>query len=188
VDGNVNRSRGIGAARDDRNLDRDREFRRGDYRGDYGYGFNHGYGYGAGYGIGYPYGGYGGDVGYFGYQPGYGNYDVPLGTGYPAWGDNGFATLDPAVSPLQSAYASPTAISTATIEVLVPDNANVWINGSPTTLSGEDRIFTTPPLNPGRAYDFQVMAQWTRDGRTVQETQTIPVSPGQKSLADFLNP
>ncbi len=87
--------------------------------------------------------------------------------------------------PSANYYAS--SIS-ATVEVLVPAGASVWINGSPTTLTGEDRIFTSPPLEPGQTYQYEVKAQWMRGAKQVAETQMIQVAAGQRSVADFLSP
>ena len=66
----------------------------------------------------------------------------------------------------------------ATIELVVPADAQVWFNGQATAQTGSVRRFVTPPLNANGDYSYDVNVRWTRDGEPVEETRTIPVVAG----------
>src|SRR5262245_25751051 len=48
----------------------------------------------------------------------------------------------------------------ARIRVRLPANAELVINGKPTTSTGPVREFETPELNPDRVYTYLVKAKW----------------------------
>jgi uncharacterized protein (TIGR03000 family) len=74
----------------------------------------------------------------------------------------------------------------ALIEVRVPDsNAQVWFDGDATQQQGTDRLFTSPPLQPGKRYHYDVKAKWTQGDRTVERTRTVHIQPGQHVTVDF---
>jgi uncharacterized protein (TIGR03000 family) len=66
----------------------------------------------------------------------------------------------------------------AYITVTVPASATVWFNGYRTTSRGPVRQFRSPPLTPGRRYDYEIRARWTEGGRSVTETKQITVFTG----------
>jgi uncharacterized protein (TIGR03000 family) len=66
----------------------------------------------------------------------------------------------------------------ATIELMVPADAQVWFNGQLTAQTGSVRRFVTPPLNANGDYSYEMKARWTRDGEPVEKTETIPVVAG----------
>ena len=76
----------------------------------------------------------------------------------------------------------------AELTVKVPDGADVWIGGKQMTLTGPVRHFTSPPLpplEPGYHYSYEVRATWKVNGQDVTQTQTVSVSPGGNTEADF---
>ncbi len=104
---------------------------------------------------------------------------------------NSYATpnivsLGPNGTTQQSAYYNPAQASMATVEVRVPADAKVWFDGLPTTMTGNDRVFTSPPLDAGKAYEYEVRAQWMQDGKPVEKTLSVQVTAGQRSLANFV--
>jgi uncharacterized protein (TIGR03000 family) len=146
------------------------------YRG-YGYGGYRGYGYG-GY-RGYGYGGYGvyplvGGLGYYYpdyYYPDYSYPSVPAPTVYQS-----FYTAPPAVT-------VPT--NTALIDVSVPADAAVWIDGNPTTQTGATRAYVTPALTPGQKYSYELKARWMENGQPVEKTQKVSFLAGNQVQVNF---
>lgn len=145
--------------------------------GGYGLGYGlagFGLGYGLGSGLGYGLGGYGG--GYYGGNNYYGNsapmqgyqsfYPPSDNGGIPAYSDNGRGR----------------------IEVHVPPTAQVFWNGSPSSLSGPTRFYTTLPLGPaGAPQTFE--ARWTdANGQVVSQTRTVQAMPNQSVMVDFNQP
>jgi uncharacterized protein (TIGR03000 family) len=70
----------------------------------------------------------------------------------------------------------------------VPANAEIWVNGVKTKQSGESRYFFSPPLTPGRKYNYQMRLRWTKDGKPVEQTQNILVQAGETIRRDFSLP
>jgi len=178
--------------------------------GGYGYGYpGYGYGgYGLGYG-GYGYGGYG-----LGYGRGYGGYGLGYG-GYGGYYSPSYYSASPAYyggdyyggdyyggSP-SYAYNSPTVgyqsfypqgnysqqqqpdNNRAYITVMVPADAEVYFDGAPTQQRGPVRTFTTPVLDTGRNYTYQVRAKWTQNGQPMDQTRSLQVQPGRTATVDF---
>jgi uncharacterized protein (TIGR03000 family) len=160
-------------------------FRRGGrgYYGGYG-----GRGYGAGYYGGMGYGGYGwGGPGY-GYSPIY-------GPGYagsylaPGYVSSGMTVLPGNTTSFYyqpgtqlGAAVSPNA---ALIDVRVPPDAQVTFDGDATTQTGPNRVFSSPPLEAGKSYHYDVKARWTQNGRPVERTRRVDVRAGQRTTVDF---
>jgi uncharacterized protein (TIGR03000 family) len=140
---------------------------RGGYRGGYG-----GYYPGIGIGIGF-YGPYDYDYGYgYGYAPTYLYSQPPVIVASP--NTNLTETAD-----------APSADGRAHMQVVVPADAAVWFNGNPTTQRGEQRIFDSPALIPGRDYQYKIRARWTEDGRAVDQTRTVIVHANAQVGVDF---
>jgi len=154
----------------------------------YGYGAYRPYSYGYGYGAYRPY-----VSGYRSY--GYGTY-YPWGTYsnvYP------YAASVPYVAPaLPSDYAADLAPSdaapasartdnTAMVEVHVPASAEVWFAGEPTQQRGEVRLFTSPPLEPRKAFYYEVKARWMENGRPVERDRKVYVQANERVVVDFMS-
>jgi len=146
---------------------------------------------GGSYGRGY--GGYGRAYGYGGYARGY-------GYGYGGWWWPGYyynaypypytysnPTYDYYAPPAPPYVAAPVPSGTAAIEVIVPDpSARVWFDGTPTRLSGTDRIFQTGTLTSNGTYCIR--AAWNVGGREVSQERTVAVTPNQTTVVDFTRP
>jgi uncharacterized protein (TIGR03000 family) len=74
---------------------------------------------------------------------------------------------------------------TAKVTVIVPLDAEVYFDGSPTTQTGSERQFTTPPLEKGQNYSYQIRASWDADGDTVSRTKKVFVQAGADVRVDF---
>jgi uncharacterized protein (TIGR03000 family) len=168
--------------------------------GDYGWG---GWGWGGsglgwgGYGLGW--GGYGlgwGNNGWGWDGWGYGGYPLIGGYAYSpmvsgwGWGAPAFsagAILNPGLA--RSFYNSPAAAiparanpaNEARLIVNLPPQATLTIDDYPTMSRSEQRVFVTPPLEPGKTYTYTLRAEMNRDGRFVRETKTVEVKAGQVS-------
>jgi uncharacterized protein (TIGR03000 family) len=68
--------------------------------------------------------------------------------------------------------------TTASVNVRLPADAEVWFDGRKMTISGVVRRFLTPPLEPGDRYSYEVIAQWEENGQTVTRTQRVTVTAG----------
>ena len=183
------------------------EFHGRHYGGFYGrhhegfYGHHYGYGgwgyplYGWGLGLAYP--------GYADYRYGpsyyYDNsayYDTyPYGAlgydTYPYYADDSYAAPeygDLTPPPADTGAYAPPADNVAHMHVIVPPDAKVWFNGSPTQQAGSDREFASPPLVPGQDYSYDITARWTEDGREVTQTRHVDVRANADVVVDFTRP
>ena len=149
------------------------------------------YGRGGRYGSGYYGGGYGSGYNQYGYgQYGYGS---PYASGGYGIDPSSYAGIQP--SGQRSFYytpgqAGPSQASqnpnVATLEVRVPDGAEIWIEGDKTSMTGTMRRFTSPALEPGKSYTYDVKAKWTdSSGKEVERTRTVKVAAGARVGVDF---
>lgn len=173
--------------------------------GGYGHSFGYG-GYGRGYG-GYGWGGYGwGGYGYgLGYYPSYGYsypynyyYTAPYSYGYsaPQIYTEPYAAVPSSTVPAQDSGTPGTIVpasnvsssNAALIEVRVPANAEVFVDGNKTQQTGATRLFESPPLKQGSRYAYEVEAKWMDNGKMVEQKRKVVVQAGERSQADFLQP
>jgi uncharacterized protein (TIGR03000 family) len=75
----------------------------------------------------------------------------------------------------------------AKITLVVPADAKVYVDGQPTQLQSERRVFTTPPLQTGKTYYYDFQVEVTRNGRVIRETQQVVIQPGRTQEVSFAN-
>ena len=76
----------------------------------------------------------------------------------------------------------------ATIQVNSPTEAVIYFDGFRTTVLG-NRLFTTPVLEPGKTYFYNVRIEMNRDGQTVTTENRVTVRAGdQAQLAVDVTP
>jgi uncharacterized protein (TIGR03000 family) len=46
----------------------------------------------------------------------------------------------------------------------------------------------TPPLQANQSYSYQVTARWMQNGRPVEQTRAVNVTPGEAVNVDFTAP
>jgi uncharacterized protein (TIGR03000 family) len=163
----------------------------GGYPGYYSYGYYPGYwgGYYPSYSYGYS--PYYSPYSYYGYPSyAYSSYSYPSPYGYSYYNPS---TATYAAAPqsgqYQSFYYAPNADAQdrrAHVEVLVPQNAEVWFDDHKTQESGTDRFFVSPPVDPNSRYFYNIRARWTDNGRTVERTRKVSFQPGQQIRVDFM--
>jgi uncharacterized protein (TIGR03000 family) len=78
------------------------------------------------------------------------------------------------------------AAHTASIQVRVPTNAEIWFENQKTRQSGALRNFISPPLETGKTFTYDVHARWTdSSGKVIDQTKQVEVQAGKRSTADF---
>ena len=65
-----------------------------------------------------------------------------------------------------------------------PD-ADVWVEKTPVSQTGTDRLFESPPLEAGGTYRYEVVARWKADGLERAESRAVTGTPGQTLSVDF---
>lgn len=73
----------------------------------------------------------------------------------------------------------------ARVIVQVPADAKLYIDGHAMKTSSTRRVFSTPQLQPGQAYYYEVRAEVEREGQRLVETQRVILRPGQQVTASF---
>jgi uncharacterized protein (TIGR03000 family) len=73
----------------------------------------------------------------------------------------------------------------AVVLVQVPAGAELWFDGNHTQQAGGERVFYSPPLQPGHAFHYVVRARWPQDGKAVEQFQMVTVQAGQKARVQF---
>jgi len=87
----------------------------------------------------------------------------------------------------QSFYSKPELdLKTAELRVIVPtQDARVWIEKGPTKQKGIERVFVSPPLEPGNNYTYTVRVTWMENGREMATEKQVRVKPGFEAVAYF---
>ena len=75
---------------------------------------------------------------------------------------------------------------TARVNVLVPSEAVLTIQGQRMTQTGSYREFVSPPLVPGRDYTYTFRATWNENGRDVARERTVHVAAGSRIDVDLM--
>ncbi|HWC88731.1 MAG TPA: TIGR03000 domain-containing protein [Pirellulales bacterium] len=146
-------------------------------------------GYARWYGWAGPlYGGFGGYPGAR-YVSGYGGYGWGGGPGWGVWGCDCWSgcgvdmTVVP--SPAQSqGQQTPTPGNSVIMNVTVPPEAIVYINGRATSSLGGQRRFRSDNLKPG-AYPYEIRAEIERDGQKLVLSKTVELRTGNAESVAF---
>ncbi|HMF14359.1 MAG TPA: TIGR03000 domain-containing protein, partial [Gemmataceae bacterium] len=80
---------------------------------------------------------------------------------------------------------TPAQQATALVTVVVPADAEVFLDGDSTTETGSERRFITPPLTVGGRYSYTIRARWQQGGKTVDVSRKVPVTGGANVRVDF---
>ena len=76
-------------------------------------------------------------------------------------------------------YRSMNGSQTAMLNVSVPADAKIFVNGAATTSTGSDRQFVSRGLSSGNKYAYEVRAEYEQDGKTVTQTKSVTLGPGE---------
>jgi uncharacterized protein (TIGR03000 family) len=83
------------------------------------------------------------------------------------------------------APAPEAAPAPARVTVIVSPDADVFFDGTPTSETGAQRVFSTPPLNPGENYSYEIEAQWSANGQSFDRTRKVKITAGADVTVDF---
>jgi uncharacterized protein (TIGR03000 family) len=72
-----------------------------------------------------------------------------------------------------------------TMNVTVPANATVSVQGAKTAQTGSFRRFVSPPIAAGHNYSYSLQATWMENGREVRQSRTFAVHPGEVVAITF---
>jgi uncharacterized protein (TIGR03000 family) len=116
-------------------------------------------------------------------------YSGPYYRGYTYY-DNG--TYSGGQSGQVSGYYSPEmqtsgmANNRVLVRLFVPSpDARVWFEGEQTVQGGSDRLYISPPIEPGKSYAYTIKASWMENGKEVTKEQKLPVQANQQAMASF---
>jgi uncharacterized protein (TIGR03000 family) len=71
------------------------------------------------------------------------------------------------------------------MRVLLPSDAQLWVEDAATHLTGPVRYFNSPGLSPDREYVYHFRAQWQQSGRTVSRERQVTIHAGDRITVDF---
>jgi len=69
----------------------------------------------------------------------------------------------------------------AKVSILLPADAKLTFNGAVAAGTGESRVYLTTDLEPGRDYEYVLMAEVMRDGQMMTATQRVIVRAGEET-------
>ena len=143
-------------------------------------------------------------------NPGYGTYSNPWGNsryGYgtpyafgnvtPFYGGQYYYGPIDSYSPPATTYYQPQTTTTSfyqpaadpnavNMEVVLPENATLWIQDQQMSESGAVRRFVSPALETGKSFTYNLRAKWTdASGQSVERTKKVDVKAGSWIGVDF---
>jgi len=62
----------------------------------------------------------------------------------------------------------------------LPADALVWIEDAPTTSTGDERHYVSPPLEVGKELHYSIRVAWVEDGKWVAKESKIAVKAGEE--------
>ena len=74
----------------------------------------------------------------------------------------------------------------AIIRLRVPANAQVWLNGTATTLTGTLRPFIANSLEAGTDYSYEIRVRWTEAGKPVEQTRKVTFRSGDRLTLNLM--
>lgn len=86
----------------------------------------------------------------------------------------------PAFAPLP-----PATPLTSLLQVRVTADAEVWLEGHKMRSGGAIRHFRSPPLDPAKAYVYEIRARRAIDGQTFEDVRHTPIRAGATVFVDF---
>jgi uncharacterized protein (TIGR03000 family) len=116
------------------------------------------------------------------YRPWYWDDDAPFRRQYAVVQPVIIATVPP-LAPVPRNEAPATAVQ---INVRVPADAEVWVEGTKTTQTGTRRTFVSPPLDPDETFTYTVRARWHDADGEVDRTRKAQVSAGDEITLNFV--
>jgi uncharacterized protein (TIGR03000 family) len=85
-------------------------------------------------------------------------------------------------------FSSSSADNSTRITVRLPAGADLWFEGTKMTATGPVRVFSVPPVTPGRQYTYTVRARWVENDITTDQTRTVVFTAGTDLDVSFPAP
>jgi len=127
------------------------------------------------------------------YYPGPQGYYEPLGSVYrTALGFDipSLIVIAPvtatASGPVATSVAAPARTETATLNVRLPEQAELYIQDKKMGQTGANRTFVTPPLADGQTYLYRIKAVWSDNGYKREVKRTVIVAAGDHASLTIL--
>jgi uncharacterized protein (TIGR03000 family) len=76
--------------------------------------------------------------------------------------------------------------SSASLDIRVPEGADVRIDGRPLEQSGIKRRYVTPAVPPNQSVHHRINATWTENGRKISASRDVMVQAGDRQSILFL--
>ncbi|MBX7071736.1 MAG: TIGR03000 domain-containing protein [Pirellulales bacterium] len=137
-------------------------------------------------------GSYGSSGGSSGYTSGYEVQDVieqpapPTEPGSPSDAPAAPAPAAEGTAPAEGSSAyMPVDADAVLLNVQVPGDAKVFVNGAATNSTGAARHYVSRGLKNNASYAYEIRAEVMRDGETVTETKQVVVVGGQRANVKF---
>lgn len=81
---------------------------------------------------------------------------------------------------------APATRDSAQVRITLPDpDAAVWISGRKSQMSGQQRVFQSPPLEPGKQYEYKVRVAWYDGEEFRTEERTVSVEANRTATVAF---
>jgi uncharacterized protein (TIGR03000 family) len=93
----------------------------------------------------------------------------------------------PQMPPVDS-RAAPAEDGSVHMAIRVPADAEIFVDGAATRMTGTVRRFVSPTLEAGKQYTYELTARWTEGGREVVQTRRVNVAAGENLSVDFTQP
>jgi uncharacterized protein (TIGR03000 family) len=78
------------------------------------------------------------------------------------------------------------ADNVARFQISAPSaDAEVWLNGVRTKQTGNFQCYTTPVMEPGQKYAYDIKARWTENGKSVEVTRTVYIKATEQLHVDL---
>ena len=112
----------------------------------------------------------------------------PQWPGAPGYYDRPWVRETIIYYPASQAAALPRPVAPVVIDVVVPAEAELWIEGKKMGQTAEQRKFISPPLEAGRRFSYDFRIRFKDDGREQTKTRSLDVLAGGSYTVDFVNP
>jgi len=91
-----------------------------------------------------------------------------------------------ASGPVATSVAAPARTETATLNVRLPAQAELYIQDKKMGQTGVNRTFVTPPLAEGQTYLYRIKAVWSANGYERVVKRTVIVAAGDHASLSIL--
>jgi uncharacterized protein (TIGR03000 family) len=102
-------------------------------------------------------------------------------------GTSPYSTGGNQYSPGKSSQQGQQGDNRAMIRVILPSSAaDVWVDGVKMSDSlNNERLFVSPPLEPGHKYQYTIKARWPHRLDNVTQERTVTVTANRPAVVDF---